>query len=130
MKLRICGDSVRLRLKRGEVKRIASGQDLEEQTRFAGSALTYRLEAHQNADFSASFDEGTIVVRLPKTRVLEWAGSDAVSLFSEQTHADTGALSILIEKDFSCLAPGHHRNCEDDEDTFPHPSAQSTDTPS
>ena len=29
----------------------------------------------------------------------------------------------MIEKDFSCLEPEHHRDSEDDEDTFPHPGA-------
>ncbi|MGI9238220.1 MAG: DUF7009 family protein [Woeseiaceae bacterium] len=34
---------------------------------------------------------------------------------------DSGTLSLLIEKDFSCLAPGHHRPDEDDADTYTHP---------
>ncbi len=122
MKLRICGDSLRLRLKRREVGRIASGQDVEEQTRFAGSILTYRLEVSDKADFSATFNDSTIVVRMPKEKMLAWVDTDEVSLFSEQASEDSGSLSILIEKDFSCLEPGHHRACEDDEDTFPHPA--------
>jgi hypothetical protein len=129
MKLRISGDSVRLRLKQGEVERIASGESVEAQTHFAGSVLTYRLDVGDGGDFTASFAGDRIIVCLPKERVHEWTGSDQVSLYSEQAVTDTGTLSILIEKDFACLVPGHHRGCEDDADTFPHP-AQSTDSPS
>ena len=45
MKLRIRGDTVRLRLKRSEVERIAAGDSIAEQTHFPGTVLTYRLEA-------------------------------------------------------------------------------------
>ncbi len=44
MKLRIRGDSIRLRLKRAEVDQIAPGNSIAEETHFPGSALTYRLD--------------------------------------------------------------------------------------
>ncbi len=121
MKLRIRGDSLRLRLKRGEVDQIAMGKSVSEQTHFPGSVLTYRLDVSDGIEISASFDRGSLVISLPKSRVSDWAGSDEVSLFAEQKLTGAGSLSLLIEKDFSCLEPGHHRDCEDDEDTFPHP---------
>ncbi len=126
MKLRIRGDTLRLRLKRGEVDRIAAGSSIVEKTHFPESVLTIRLDVSESDDISASFDNGSLLVILPKSKVLDWAGTDKVSLYAEQKLARTGSLSVLIEKDFSCLEPGHHRGCEDDEDTFPHPSAQST----
>jgi hypothetical protein len=125
MKLRIRGDSIRLRLKRGEVDRIAAGGSIVEETHFPQSVLTCRLDVSENSDISASFDNGSLVVSLPKSKVLSWVGSDEVSLHAEQQLSGTGSLSVLIEKDFGCLEPGHHRDCEDDQDTFPHPSAQS-----
>jgi hypothetical protein len=128
MKLRICGDSVRLRLKRGEVDQLAAGTSIVQQTHFPGAVLTYRLDISENSDISATFDNGSLVISLPKSKVLDWASADEVSLHAEQELSGTGALSLLIEKDFKCLEPGHHRDCEDDEDTFPHPRAQSTGT--
>lgn len=125
MKLRIRGDSVRLRLKRGEVDRIAAGTSIVEETHFPGAVLRYRLEVSENADISAHFDSRSLVIRLPESEALRWAGSDEVSLYAEQHASGANALSILIEKDFKCIEPGHHRDCEDDEDTFPHPGAQS-----
>jgi hypothetical protein len=88
--------------------------------------LTYRLDVSDNNDFSARFNNGSLVVSLPKSKVLDWAGTDEVSLFEEQKLSGNGALSLLIEKDFACLEPGHHRDCEDDVDTFPHPSARAS----
>ena len=123
MKLRIRGDTLRLRLKRGEVEQLAAGIDIVEKTHFPDSVLTYRLDLSDNNDLSAKFDHGSLVVSLPKSKVAAWASSGDVSLHALQECANKGALSILIEKDFSCLEPGHHRDCEDDVDTFPHPSS-------
>ncbi len=126
MKLRIRGDSIRLRLKRGEVDQIAASVSIVEETHFPNAVLTFRLDVSENDDASASFNNGALVVSLPKSRVLDWAGSDEVSLVAEQRLSGEGSLSLLIEKDFSCLEPGHHRDCEDDADTFPHPHAQAS----
>ncbi len=125
MKLRIRGDSVRLRLKRGEVDQLAAGTSIVQQTHFPGAVLTYRLDVSENNGISATFDNGSLEISLPKSKVLDWASSDEVSLHAEQELSGSGALSLLIEKDFKCLEAGHHRDCEDDEDTFPHPGAQS-----
>ncbi len=125
MKLRIRGDSLRLRLKRGEVDQIAAGSTIVEETHFPDSVLTYRLDVSENRDISASFDRGSLIISLPKSKVSDWAASDEVSLYAEQKLSGAGSLSLLIEKDFSCLEAGHHRDGEDDEDTFPHPSTQS-----
>lgn len=124
MKLRIRGDSIRLRLKRGEVDQIAAGISIVEETHFPDSVLTFRLDVSSNNDVSASFSNGSLVISLPQSRVQDWANTDEVSLLAEQQLSGTGALSILVEKDFGCLEPGHHRACEDDADTFPHPHAQ------
>lgn len=123
MKLRIRGDS--LRLKRGEVDQIAAGSSIVEETHFPDSVLSYHLDVSEDDDMSANFERGSLVISLPKSKVSDWAGSDEVSLSAEQKLAGAGSLSLLVEKDFSCLEPGHHRDGEDDEDTFPHPSTQS-----
>ena len=123
MKIRIRGDSLRLRLKRGEVDQLAAGTSIVEETHFPDAVLTYRLDVSDNSSISATFDNGSLAVSLPKSKVLDWASSDEVSLSAEQKLPGLSSLSLLIEKDFKCLEPGHHRDCEDDEDTFPHPSA-------
>jgi len=126
MKLRIRGDSIRLRLKRAEVDQIATGASIVEETHFPDAVLTIRLDVSENNDAAASFNNGNLVISLPKSRVLDWAATDEVSLVAEQNLSGASSLSLLIEKDFSCLEPGHHRDCEDDADTFPHPHAQAS----
>jgi len=124
MKVRIRGDSIRLRLKRGEVDRLVSGNAIVEKTHFPGATLTSCLKVSQDNDFAAKFDHGILEVRAPESAIVQWASTDEVSLYADQVLEEAGSLALLIEKDFSCLEPGLHRNCDDDVDTFPHPSAR------
>ena len=125
MKLRIRGNTIRLRLKRGEVDQIASGGSVVEQTRFPDAMLTYRLDVSDDGAFSATFSDGNLAVRVPSAEVSRWAETDQVSLFADLKLEGGDTLSLLVEKDFACLAPGDHRVHEDDTDTFAHPDAQS-----
>jgi len=123
MKLRIRENTIRLRLKRSEVEQIAAGQSIVEHTQFPHSVLTYRLDIADKGPSAASFDHGNLAIRLPKLEVRQWAGSDQVSILAEQSVGGSQSLTLLVEKDFKCLSPGHHRPDDDDDDTFPHPDA-------
>lgn len=52
--------------------------------------------------------------------VQRWAGPKEVAIRGEQALTGDGALSILLEKDFTCLTP---RDGEEDADSFPNPAA-------
>lgn len=123
MKLRIRGETIRLRLKRSEVDAIASGESLTEDTHFPDATFTCRLEISDDGQFAASLSNNTMSIRLPADAVARWASTDEVSLLAEQSTGNANALSLLVEKDFQCLSPGHNRPGEDDEDTYPHPDA-------
>jgi len=123
MKLRIRQNTIRLRLKQSEVARIESGQAIVEETRFPGSVLTFSLQVSDNGATSANFEQGKLAIRVPADDVTRWARSDQVSIVAEQAVDGSDTLSLLIEKDFKCLSPGHHRPGEDDADTYPHPDA-------
>ncbi len=124
VKLRIRENTIRLRLKRGEVDRIACGLCVVERTILPDSVFTYRLDVVEDDELSTSFSDGELVVRFPREPAVRWATTDQVSFFAEQETA-VGNLQVLIEKDFACLAPGDNRFGEDDEDSFPHPAAGS-----
>jgi hypothetical protein len=124
MKLRKRENTIRLRLKQNEVEKLASGQSIVEQTRFPESVLTYCLDVSDDGQFSASFQDGNLTIRLPGPEVTQWASNDEVSIVAEQELGNAEVLSLLIEKDFKCLVPGHHRLNEDDADTYPHPDAE------
>ncbi len=123
MKLRIRGDSIRLRRKRGEVAQVAAGKSIAEETHFPVSVLTYRLDVSETNDIEANFADGNLEISLPASKAPGWATTDEVSLTVTQNTPDGATLTLLIEKDFSCLEPGHGRDHEDDADSFPHPSA-------
>jgi len=117
MKLRIKGNSVRLRLGQSEVIGLVQRGYLEDRTEFGDGDLVYRLEMSEEVTVvTASFQKGQIYVTVPRETAVNWAVGDAVGIDGIQALAD-GELKILIEKDFECLNPAHG----DQADAFPHP---------
>lgn len=121
MKLRIKGDSLRLRLSQGEMRALADSGEVADHISFPGGmALTYRLRMDRNiASISASYASDLIDIRVPRELSERWCGSDLVTLSASQPLA-AGELRIVLEKDWACLAP---REGEDESDNFPHPEA-------
>jgi hypothetical protein len=122
MKLRIQGNSIRLRLGRAEVSRVVNDGIIEESTTFDVSGrqcLEYALcEAPETPAVTATFDKGRIVVRVPSDVLRAWAVTDQIGIETIQARAGGHTLRILIEKDFACIdAPAH----ESQEDAFPNP---------
>lgn len=121
MKLRIRGDSVRLRLSQRELAQFLEHGEVSDRIRFpGGAALTYRLlRDGPSSTVSASFEDNEIIVSVPSPVVERWAAPDEVG-FRGTGNLGRDSLAILVEKDFTCLAP---REGEDDSDLFPNPQA-------
>lgn len=120
MKLRIKDDSLRLRLSQTEIAAISAGENVASPTRFGDdAALNVGIVLDPSAIApQASVQPFAVTVTLPTAAAQSWAQSDEVSLRGEQPFA-SGSMSILIEKDFQCLAPRD----EDESDLFPNPDA-------
>jgi len=123
MKLRLKGNSIRLRLGQSEVQRLATIGAVEESTAFGPSAAhrflyAVRASSEEHDGMSASLSGRCLVISIPQTEIHQWASTDQVAIRAVQpTGADT-ELRILIEKDFECIdAPPE----ESQEDAFPHP---------
>jgi len=116
MKLRIKGNSIRLRLSQSEIDEfIADGQVLDSIS-FGDASLTYQL---QSADrYSAVFIDQKVVVSVPASVGTEWANSDQVEMKNTLSIRTGEELYILIEKDFKCLTD---RPNEDESDLFENP---------
>jgi hypothetical protein len=115
MKLRIRGNSLRLRLTKTEVAKIAEQGLVEEKTDF-GNGQVFVYAVATSIDFetvTAEFKNGQVKVFIPLTIAEIWSTSEEVGISVQQN-----SLKIQIEKDFNCLTP---RNAEEDADTFPHP---------
>jgi hypothetical protein len=116
MKLRIHGNSLRLRLNRAEVERLSETGRVEEVVQFAPNvAFRYVLETAADGDAPrALYDNGGVRVLVPAAAAREWATTERVAIAGEQA-----TLNILVEKDFQCL----HGDAELDADAFPNPAS-------
>lgn len=120
MKLRIRGNSIRLRLLRGEVAEFAVTGTLRETINFGASNLTYMLRTADDAnELSAEFIDNQIIVSVPTETARNWTETEKVSLTGEQKNADGKFLKILVEKDFVCL---DRVDDEDNLDAYPNTS--------
>lgn len=129
MKLRIHGNSVRLRLGRSEVGRLLEVGRLQEHTAFGPAPeqrLWYMIELSMDQPtLSASLEGSTVRVTVPAHQARHWASTDTVGIDAE---LDIGGgltnetLHLLIEKDFQCL---HHDapSAPEEADAFPNPAA-------
>jgi hypothetical protein len=119
MKLRIRGDSLRVRLTQKEVAEIAAGRPVEESLHFGGAVrLRYSVELDSaSTTLRAAYVDGRVILALPKEGALAWANGTEVAMQSAP-----GALpAILVEKDFACLKPRTNER-ENESDMFPNPN--------
>ncbi len=123
MKLRIRGNSLRLRLQQSEVKQLCQSGTIRDSVCFGpGNFLNYSIESDGAASsISASYFSTKIVVRIPSRMLVEWATTQAVSLSATQVIDDSTRLKLLVEKDFQCLET---RSVwpEDETDNYPNPN--------
>jgi hypothetical protein len=119
MKLRIRGNSLRIRVSKGELNQVVERGFAEDAVRFSPrSTLRYRLAAAPRESLAAEFSGDLVQVLVPQAAVKRWADPSEVTLQGEQPLGDGSVLKILVEKDFECLAP---RAGEDDSDLFANP---------
>lgn len=120
MKLRIRGNSVRIRVTQSELRQIAEAGAAEDRVRFSSTAqLTYKVRVEPDGAPRVEYGDGELCVWLPQAAVERWLAPDEVSIRGEQAIGGDETLTILVEKDFECLAP---REGEDDSDLFPNPA--------
>mgnify|MGYP000856860489 CR=1 FL=1 len=120
MKIRIKGNSIRLRLTKTEIANFGEQGIIEEETQFpGGSRLCYALISKEGIEnTSASFHDNRITVWVPEKIKQTWTSTDLVG-FDEKILLENGQLLLLIEKDFVCL----DNTLEDQSDNYPNPNA-------
>lgn len=122
MKLRLRGNSVRLRLTKGEVASLHEQGWWQETTALGpegAPGLAYRIEASAEdspAVALASGAETCVKVILPAGEIATWANSQAVGLYFETPWGT----KVAVEKDFRCL---DEQRDEDESDNFDNPNA-------
>ncbi|HQF28403.1 MAG TPA: hypothetical protein PLH61_12225 [Bacteroidia bacterium] len=119
MKIRIKGNSVRIRVTKSEVARFTEEGRLEEKTEFGDSVLTYALQCSDKYENpAADFKSNLITVYIPTRVKKEWVETDQVGFNHRMDIGNDKTLFILVEKDFVCL----DHTFEDQSDNFPNPN--------
>lgn len=125
MKLRIRGNSLRLRVSRSETALLMQAGRIEETIRFGAendAKLTYALE-HSDAkpEISVRYQSSEVTVTVPTEEARRWSEGDQVGLYCDFAIGGE-ALAVLVEKDFACLDGSD----ADNKDTFENPNHGAT----
>jgi hypothetical protein len=120
MKLRIKGNSLRLRVSPSEMEQLLNSGRVEETIYFGaeeGARLTYALEhcAHAEA-MTVVYRPQEVTVLVSSREARTWAEGNNVGLYGAACSGH-GPLELAIEKDFACLDKEGAENT----DTFPNP---------
>lgn len=124
MKIRIQGNSIRLRLSQTEVREFGDSGRVSCAVQIGNlpqETLHYSIEKGNYPNIQAMYAMNEIRVLVPNQAGKEWADSETIGLENIMNLGNGHSLRILIEKDFQCLNP---RTGEDDLDTFPNPNSQ------
>lgn len=120
MKIRILGNSLRFRLTRSEVDTLCTKGYIQDQTTFDTSVFTYAVKLVSDSEqLTAQFRSNTITLNLPKSLGNNWHRTEQVGFSETMEFKNGGALSLLVEKDFTCL----DERLEDQSDNYPNPKA-------
>lgn len=121
MKLRIQGNSLRLRISPSEMARFLQTGRIEEAIYFGVGkdvSLTYALEhSPQTTAATVRYAPRELTVMVASGEAQRWAAGQDIGLYSE-TSTSHGPLQIAVEKDFACLDKDDAANA----DTFPNPN--------
>jgi Family of unknown function (DUF7009) len=127
MKLRLKGNSIRVRMDRKDLAELLGCGRTIDVVRFGpGPARTFTYEvklgtAPRNQP-RADYIGGHLVVTINRDDAEAWLTGDRIGFDHRQLMDDGGAIRVIVEKDFACLdrPPGDE---EEDAWAFPNPSS-------
>ena len=105
MKLRINGNSLRLRVSRSELARFQAGGRIEETIHFTAApeaTLTYALESGlESSPVTVRYGSREVTVVLSKDRARIWGDQTEVGVYTTLAMGPAGSLEVAVEKDFA-----------------------------
>ena len=120
MKLRVLGNSLRIRLRRSEVEQLAATGRVDFVCDFGSRQLRYSVTSEEVPAMTADLTDDQITIRIPAAQVREWADSKQTGIAGQ-----TPTLSLLVEKDFVRTAIKE----ADDHDRYTNPRSGRTPPP-
>jgi hypothetical protein len=124
MKLRLKGNSIRVRLDRRDIERLFDEGHVDDAVRFGpGLAFSYAVEmgAAPRERPTAFYFAGRLLIRIDPEDAEEWLAGDRVG-FDHLQDVEGGVVRVLVEKDFACIDRPLGEEA-DDAYAFPNPSA-------
>jgi hypothetical protein len=122
MKLRIKGNSLRLRVTPSEVKQLLRDRAIRECVQLTANLkdrLTYEVVSSLTGlTTTVAYQPGNITVSVPQIELERWASGGDVGVYTDVALSGDQVLSVAIEKDFACL----DRSDAENEDTFANPN--------
>ena len=89
----------------------------------AGKHLTYSLEQSHDNHAKVAFSGAEIKVLIPAIELYQWCSTEETSIKRTIDVGNDTNLTLLIEKDFTCL----NRRDEDESDLFKNPALKSSE---
>ncbi|MBC6492146.1 DUF7009 family protein [Flavihumibacter stibioxidans] len=118
MKIRIKGNSIRIRVTKSEVERLGREGCVEEHTSFMDNRFIYALQCSGGIhELSAAYCGNKITVFVPTSFAEEWSRNDLVGCSAQMQLNEKESLFLLLEKDFACL----DNTLEDQSDNYSNP---------
>ena len=121
MKLRIKGNSLRLRVTRSELTRLSAGESIVEAIHFAPeptAVFRYALVSSPETDqVGIRYRDGEVTVAIAPEQLRAWSEDSQIGIYATLHIGPGDPLEIAIEKDFACL----DGRDEDNQDTFANP---------
>lgn len=124
MKLRLKGNSIRLRLDRRDIEQLIDKGRVDAAVRFGpGLAFSYAVATGQAPQGrpTAHYTDGCLTIRIDPDDADEWLAGDRVG-FDHHQPVDGGFVRVLLQKDFACIDRPLGEEA-DDAYAFPNPSA-------
>ena len=120
MKLRIKGNSLRIRLNKTEVNLISTTGYLEEETLFGNNRFVYALQQIDEGNaLKAALEENKMIMFVPASLIKDWPQNNIVGFEANIPLAGGKTLYLLLEKDFVCL----DETTEDQRDNYENPNS-------
>jgi hypothetical protein len=114
MKLRIHGNSIRLRLRRSEIEAFGRKGKLEEKLDIGAGTLRYALDSYDGDKVQVDFDCGELLIHVPAAQASAWVNGEEVGIYEKTPTAE-----VILEKEFRRTS----QRTEFDEDLYPNPRA-------
>ena len=119
MKLRIMGNSLRIRLSQTEISTLGKDHKILDSIQFPNKGkLEYEIISLKSDKWDCFYGNNKISLGIPQILINNWVTTEMVGFDNLIDLENNIKLSILIEKDFKCLTT---RSDEDESDLYPNP---------